>query len=698
MDPRKQKKKKLPGQALRPPVPDLAAAWLGAGAWRGPAVLAVFTWLLWAQTIGFGLHYWDDFTYIFQDPRLDGLTLSNFLAILKKPFFANYHPVTTLTYFFDRAAWGEWIAGYHITQLVFYSAGVVLVYEFFRRAIGDRFWALAGAALFSAHALHAEPVAWLASRKDVVCLFFYGAALLAYERYAERADKALAAAAPWPWRNYLPVALFTTLALGAKGPAAALPAVFLARDLCFSPSLSRRHWLDKAPLLALAAGLTLLTVGAQSQSSALLKDMSLLGGLTVPGRIEVLLKIFALNAGRSLLPLALNAEYQVSAWGWHPQWVAYLGFALFAAIAAGFFRFRRRAPAAAYALALYILPLAATMNTFFTLRIWMADRYLLLPTIGSCLLLAWGGKRLLEKRPGRARAARLAAAAFACLALYSGLTVMRTRVWLSPVLLRSDILRKDSGFLPGRGPVTAEEFLAQAKGRSIPVALLDAVDSLATAYEREGAREEARALREILGRVGRGGTGVAFSALEAGRHQEAAAQFTAIVDRGEWDAPEAAKGLGDASWAMGQPEKARHWYRRSFELYKERGLSGAPPLAAEMTFEFSMKNYPGALAALRLLQKEAPGDPRGYFFEGRALEEMGQPGQAYKIYEAVEKMPDSAFRDTRLAPADVQRQMGVTAQKLGKIPEMRRHFAKCLQLSPNDPQRAAIEKTLQSFK
>lgn len=657
-------------------------------------MLIGFTWLLWARTIGFDLHYWDDSVYLFQDPRLDGLTFSHLWAVLTKSFFANFHPITTLTYFFDRALWGQWIPGYHLTHLLFYSVGVSLTYELFRRVLGERFWALIGAVVFSAHAIHVEPVAWLACRKDVVCLVFYLAALLAYERYADRRDSAPGKAEKWPWRDYLLVAIFTSLALGAKGYAAILPLAFLARDLSFSNRLNWRHYADKIPLLGLAVLLVLGTVHAQDDSSALLKDLSVLGGLTLAGRIEVLLKIFCLYVGRSLAPLALNAKYLVSSQGWYPEWVAVLGFLLFTGILAGFFLFRRRFPVLSYAFALFGLPLATTMNTVFTLRIWMTDRYLFLPTIGSCLFLAWIGKSLQEKWPDRRRTNRVAAWSVFVLALFCGLTIARTGVWSSLIRLRSDILRKNTDFLPGDGPVSAEEFLSKAKGQSIPVVLLDSVEELAVAYEREGHPEEAHAFRDILKQAGRGGTDLAAQALEAGRPQEAIPLFTAVVEKGEWGAPEAAKGLGDAYSKMNQPSLARQWYHRSFEMHKKRGLSGAMPLVGEMALEFSQKNYVRTLEILRVLQTEAPGDPRGYFFEGRALEEMGKPELAYQRYEITEKMPDSAFRDTQLTPADVQRQMGATAQTLGRTLEMRKHFSQCLKLNPNDPQRVLIEKIL----
>ena len=48
---------------------------------------------------------------------------------------------------------------FNITHLLFYTGGVVLTYFFFLSIARNRFWALVGAALFSSHALHVEPVA-----------------------------------------------------------------------------------------------------------------------------------------------------------------------------------------------------------------------------------------------------------------------------------------------------------------------------------------------------------------------------------------------------------------------------------------------------------------------------------------------------------------------------------------------------------
>ena len=90
-------------------------------------VLAALCIAIYARSFPLGLVDFDDDVYIFEDPRLEALSTSNIGRILGRPFFSNYHPVTTLTYAFDRAVWGRWLPGFRLTHLAFYAGGVVLL-------------------------------------------------------------------------------------------------------------------------------------------------------------------------------------------------------------------------------------------------------------------------------------------------------------------------------------------------------------------------------------------------------------------------------------------------------------------------------------------------------------------------------------------------------------------------------------------
>src|SRR5262245_58344176 len=119
---------------------------------------------------------------------------------------------------------------------------------------------------------------------------------------------------------------------------------------------------------------TALTLSAQESAQLQLQYS---GG----ERQALLLKVFAVYAGKALLPVRLSALYVVGKAWMHPV-VALLGALALAGCVVAFFAWRHRRPVWAFSLALYLLPLATVLNTFFTLRIWLADRYLFFPTIG----------------------------------------------------------------------------------------------------------------------------------------------------------------------------------------------------------------------------------------------------------------------------------------------------------------------------
>ncbi len=694
----KPKRRKSRNQAKPLPKPD--GAWLNAPfdshPWLAPATLAVLTVFLWSRTVGLPLHYWDDSVYLSSDPRLNAPTLANTWAILTKPFFANYHPVTTLTFLWDRLVWKSWIPGCHLTQLTFYAGAVVLVYFFFLSAVRNRFWALAGAALFASNALHVEPVAWLACRKDVVCLFFSTASLCLYSRYAQIRDGS-AGDSRRLWLRYVAVLATFSLALGSKGYAVVLPLVFIAYDGCYSKRFRWRLIFDKLPLFTLALGLTTATVLAQDETSALIKDSALTYQLGVFDRVTLLLKIFCLYVGRSLLPVHLSSTYVVSNEGWMPEWAALLGLLLFSALIYGYFKLRKTFPALALGFALFVLPLFTTMNTFFTLRIWMADRYALISTIGSTLVLTWLGTWLSE-RIGMRSLRVLLAATGVLLLVHSGLAFSRMEIWSSASLLYSDAIRKNFPVFSGNGVVTPEEIATAVQRRQVPSTLIDLLERLSIALQREGKTEQSEKVTALLEECGYSGLGTGMAELKRGNFDKAIDCFMAEINRGGWYGARAAKLLGDTYNRKGEPIMARRWYQQSISLYEKQRVSSREARFAEGELEFRLKNLPRALEIFQLLTQENPGDPIGPFCTGRALEEMGEFREALSQYERAAAMPVDSFKDRFLNPADVQKQMGISAQKMGNYPEAIGHFEQYLLLNPDDPQRAATEQTLKMLR
>lgn len=652
-------------------------------AWVAPSALLILTALIYARSLAVPIHNWDDHIYFFRDERLNRLTAENLWRILTQPFFANFHPITTLTLAFDRAVWGTRVPGFHVTQLAFYAGGILGLYFLFARILGRRAEAFVTAAIFAAHTIHVESVAWLASRKDVVCLFFYAFALLAYVGYADSTKRR--------WRPYALSVVLAGAAMLSKGYAVIMPAVLFAYDLCFAGRITRRHFIDKVPYVALAAAATLLTIHAQGKESALVQ-------VTLSGadRALRLAEIFAQYAARTLLPVHLSAIY-TSGIAPAAGLMSLLGALLALALLVGFFALRRRIPAAAFGMALYVLPLATVMNVFFTLQIWMTDRYLLFPTIGSSLAIVAIAASLYLKRgatmSASARVLRkgLAVAALLVVGLYSALTVARIGVWTSDVNLWSDVLRKQQ-HLGGSGPVTADE-LGNLDNRSVvnPGPLI----SLRQAYDAMGDTAEAGRIRSVVDRVrGRGGVvnemKFAQEDLTAGRYEDALRRLKPIAEGQTWFAPLALFRMSLAEEGMGNAEASRRTMRRAIELYRAHGQALTDAYFEVGTTEYLRRDFQKAAEWYRLAYQESPREANAALHLGLALEEIGKRPEALELYKKIVTGDLIISPQSKFAIADVYLQMGVATQRLGRPQEALAYFEEALRRSPNHPKRKAI--------
>jgi len=89
-----------------------------------------------------------------------------------------YRPLVMVSFLADFLMWGINPFGYHLTNLAFYTADVVLCYLVARQLTSD--WprwrsslaSFFGAALFASSPLHSESVSWLSGRTDIISTFF----------------------------------------------------------------------------------------------------------------------------------------------------------------------------------------------------------------------------------------------------------------------------------------------------------------------------------------------------------------------------------------------------------------------------------------------------------------------------------------------------------------------------------------------
>ena len=159
----------------------------------GRALLALAMLLvvvLYAPTAGHGLVNFDDpwlirDNWLLQQPS--GATLHAILFDLSRDtravLGAEYLPVRDLSIVVDVSLWGTWWAGYHLTNVAVYLATLPLWFAALTRLGVDRRLVGLAVLLWAVHPTHAESVAWLSERKGVLAMMFAGAAALGHARF-----------------------------------------------------------------------------------------------------------------------------------------------------------------------------------------------------------------------------------------------------------------------------------------------------------------------------------------------------------------------------------------------------------------------------------------------------------------------------------------------------------------------------------
>jgi hypothetical protein len=207
----------------------------------GAVLIAICTALIYAQTIRVPAIDYEDSYYLLRNSYVNvTAAFSRLGAAWREPYFANFHPVTTTTWFLDRALADKTkpfdALPFRIMHLVYAVMGASLLILLYRRLGLPLILAVLGALVFAAHPIHTEVVAWLSARKDLISLIFLEVSFLAWLW-------ARAAATPNQWRlRHALTVLFVLLAVLSKPIAVILPALFIAYEFCSAPHAGITNW------------------------------------------------------------------------------------------------------------------------------------------------------------------------------------------------------------------------------------------------------------------------------------------------------------------------------------------------------------------------------------------------------------------------------------------------------------------------
>ncbi len=267
-------------------------------------LLVVVTLALYNPVSRNGFVNFDDDRYVTDNPQVRaGIRWSTISWAFTSLDQANWHPLTWLSHALDCQLFHLNPIGHHYTNLLLHAMNALLLFLILQWFTGYTARSLMVAALFAVHPLNVESVAWVAERKNVLCMLFFLLAFAAYGWYVRRPGIV----------RYLVVAILFAMGLMSKPMVITLPFVLLLLD--YWP-LGRLGWgrasspvhagtaalgcpaeqssavscshaeprfakgansqplttfcLEKLPLLALSAGSAIITMIAQRRGGAVL--------------------------------------------------------------------------------------------------------------------------------------------------------------------------------------------------------------------------------------------------------------------------------------------------------------------------------------------------------------------------------------------------------------------------------------------
>jgi tetratricopeptide (TPR) repeat protein len=682
---------------------------------------------------------YDDSDYVTANAHvLSGLSLGNVVWAFRSGHASNWHPLTWISHMLDCQIFGERPGPQHLVSLAFHIANTLLLFLLLRRLTGTTWRSAFVAGLFALHPLHAESVAWISERKDVLSTLFLLLTIAAYARYVaelkenseSRTPDPAARSAPQPpsavpteagrrigAAGYYVLALVLfALGLMSKPMLVTTPFVLLLLDYWplgrlgqaaaaaagvsagkGSKSETRRPefparvrtlanlLLEKTPFFALSAISSVITFLVQQRGGAVSTSISF------GARVANALVAYVRYIGKMVWPDDLSVLYP------HPgEWPAVqvvFSAALLVGISAAAIVQARRRPYFTMGWLWFLGTLVPVIGLVQVGIQSMADRYTYVPLLGLFILLAWG---LAEVPPSwRWRTPALGVGAAVSLLACSWATARQVGYWRDSEALfqRAVKVTKNNylaynnlGFYLSNHGKAAEAMENYRKSLDINPVYEDALNNLGYALAGQKKYEQAIGYYDAALRVRpnhvevHNNLGNALS--ELGRIDEAIGHYRFVLQQ-KPDHGDAHNNLGIALAMKGNLEEALSHFRDSIRFkpnYASAHSNLGNALAAQRKFVEATAEYQ---ESLRL----KPGDAQAHNNLGNVLAEQGRVDEAIGHYtEAIRLNSDNPEAQFNLALALLRQ---------GKPSEAQAHLAEALRLKPDY---AAAKDQLQLLK
>lgn len=608
-------------------------------------LLVVVTLALYNPVSRNGFVNFDDDRYVTDNPQVRaGLRSSTISWAFTTLDLANWHPLTWLSHALDCQLFQLNPVGHHYTSLLLHASNALLLFLILQRFTGYTARSLMVAALFAVHPLNVESVAWVAERKNVLCMLFFLLALAAYGWYVRQPTVA----------RYLAVALLFAMGLMSKPMVITLPIVLLLLDYWplgrthFSANVESRDeasprfaastqpvWrlcLEKVPLLLLSAGSAIVTMLAQRAGGAVLTSAERSPLL----RLENVIVCYVLNIKKVFWPSHLAALYPYP----HtlPAWQVAASALFLVAVTCAVLKYREHR----YLVVGWFWYLGTMVPMIGLIQVGnqaMADRYAYLPLIGLFIMIVWAAADCASAR--QLSANYLATAGLVTLLALSAVTRIQLSYWHDDFSLWSHALA-----------VTQHNYVAE-NNLAIALTKQGRLDDAIILFRAASALEPGDAVSQL---------NLGIYAQQHGDFQQAAARYANVL-RLATDAQiraSAYANLGTVYFALRDYPQAQQNFDSATKLKRvfpvallDMGLIAqkSAQKAVQRTDEDDWNRAAGYFAQFVALE---PSDV-GYLLLANALRQAGRPDDANLAYQQAQRLSnDIAVAQQRAAQLAAQ--------------------------------------------
>jgi tetratricopeptide (TPR) repeat protein len=583
-------------------------------------------------------------------PQIFGSTVWSFIGAAGLTNY--YRPLMTFAYLILWQIFGDIPFGFHLFNVTLNAAVVVMVFHSGRRLFSDTRIAWLAAALFAVHPIHTEVVNWIAALPELEVTFFV---LLAFWLYT-RLDSGSA-------RIYLSTVACFALAMLSKEPALMFAPLAIVYEHFVRPENTAAPFKTKivryAPLCVVAAGYLLLRIALFGKLAPVLQRPK----VTWP---QAIYSAFALVGGyvKYLFWPAPLSVFHV----FHPSMSiaeapVLIGICVFALAATLILYLYKRAPAAAFCIFWMGITIAPMLNARWMATNVFTERYLYLPSVGFCWLVAWAGVTLWDRVGGAIAAPRrVVAVGFAAILLVSLVAVVRRNmVWRDDLTLYTRTLQTNPDAAIIRSNLGALYYDSLQVDRAIAewqIALAQKPDNIVTmnalgiGYTKVGRYADAEAMfQQALAAKPLWGDSHFNRGLllqKIGQMPEALQEFKAGVTLSPLNGA-AHRWYGEALLETNQLEEAAAQLQQAVEL--EGTLESMHDLVNAYVRQ---GRYTEAEPVLRRIIAKFPIDTSAHLQLGQTLEKTGKPDRARIEYQTV-LSGDPANMDAKVGIERLQR-------------------------------------------